>query len=122
MKSFPLNNKDCVAEAKKKNAMNFYFKRSLRGNTPLVDLTSYGAYIGGLISMMYCLWDTSSAIHKYSARLTAFFFAICAVCTFISMYQEYKETSKCNVYTLLRGLISTIGAVVFLCCIDALIK
>ena len=86
--------------------MKLYFKRKLSGTFSGWELTSYSACMAGLVSLLFLFKADSDGILSFAKTLTIVGMGICALCSAIIVYREIKRESSCNLYDLLRLLVS----------------
>lgn len=100
--------------------MNYYFQRT-RDNVSRMKLYSYTLLIIGLVSMVfYCLGDTPK-FHARAKLIMGISFGICAIVSLIDVLQEVKTKKACNVYDLIRAIVSCFLCIMSFTCIDMIL-
>lgn len=69
---------------------------------------SYLSAMGATVSLLFFLRTTEARVHSNAALLTCLFLGICAIATAVELIQEMKRESSCNVYDLLRFVVSVV--------------
>lgn len=100
--------------------MKYYFQR-IRNNIPLLKLYAYELAIVGIVSIaFYCLGDTPK-VQSIAKMLMGVSFGACALVSAIDVYKEIRNRDTCNVYDLLRVIISCLLSVMSFTCIDIIL-
>lgn len=88
--------------------MRFYFKRSSRGDVSRARMYSYLSLMGALVSLLFLFRTTEPRVYSSAVLLTCVLLGVCIISTAIDLIQEVKRNSSCNVYDLLRLIVSII--------------
>lgn len=102
--------------------MKFYFKRNIDSAISKPKLYSYETFIVGIVSLLFYFTSDSQKITSQSKLFIGIFMGLCALTSAISLYKEIKEDSSCNIYDLLRCIISALFCIMSFTCIDIIFK
>ncbi len=83
--------------------MKYYFKR-VWNNVPYIKLNEYEAFIVGFISLIFYTYKDSSQEFARIAMILAF--GGCAILTAIDVLMEMKKEKTCNLFDVLRAVVS----------------
>lgn len=87
--------------------MKYYFERKSEGNISKARMYSYQSFIAGLVSAFFGVaFDEPSKLRLTAAVLTAIFMTVCMVASAADILAEKKKNGTCNVYDLLRCVVS----------------
>ena len=100
--------------------MNYYFKR-VKDNVSQIKLYSYTFLIIGLVSIVFYFMVDTPRILTRAKLLMGISFGLCAVFSSIDVFQETKSKQACNVYDLIRVVVSVIMCIISFTCIDKVI-
>lgn len=104
----------------KNEDMKYYFQRKINNITAL-KLYSYELVIIGIVSIVfYCVGDTPK-VQLIAKMLIGVSFGLCAIVSAIDVYQEARNEDTCNVYDLLRVIVSCLLCVMSFTCIDVIL-
>ena len=83
--------------------MKYYFKR-VWNNVPYIKLNEYEAFIVGFTSLvLYSFGDSSQDLARIIMILA---FGVCAILTAIDVLMEMKKEKTCNLFDVLRAVVS----------------
>ena len=102
--------------------LKYYFKRLNGSVIPKAQLYSYVAFVGGLVSLAFFFLSDSPRDITHAKIFLGVCMGISAICSAICLYKEAKDNSSCNVYDLLRCIVSGILCIMSFTCIDILLK
>lgn len=69
---------------------------------------SYMSLMGLVVSLLFLFQTTEARLSSAAVLLTCLFGGICAIVTAIDLVQEAKRNASCNVYDLLRFVVSVV--------------
>lgn len=97
--------------------MKFYFKRG--GDTATrLKANSYAFLTVGLVALAFYFIGDTSDISRFARLLMIVSFAACACFSIADICMEIKKNRACNVYDLIRAVVSSIMCIVAATCID----